>query len=152
MERGRALAAYVSAWAQETEEGIRQTLSGCWTETSTYINPITDVVQGVDGLTSLILDLPVMFPGARFGAAAEPDVHHGAACLPWRLESTAPIRTLGRDFGRTLEGVDFVEFDDSGRISRITAFFASGTAPAPDPDPERAADRSANGRQQPALR
>jgi len=123
MDRGRVLSAYVSAWAQDSEADIRRALSDCWTDGSTYTSPITDVVQGVDGLTQLILDLPVMFPDAALGATGRPDVHHGTACLPWRLRSTSRIRTLGRDFGLALDGVDFVEFDDAGRIRRITAFF-----------------------------
>jgi hypothetical protein len=130
MDRGSALAAYASAWAQDSEEAIRETLETCLTESSTYVNPLTDEVHGVSGLTSLILDFPVMFPGASLGTRAGPDVHHDSACLPWRMRSTEPIRTLGRDFGLTLDGVDFVEFDDSGLIRRVIAFFgvtATGT-------------------------
>jgi len=123
MEREPVLAAYASAWTQSSEEGVRRALSACWTESSTYVSPLTDVVHGVEGLTNLILDLPVMFPGASLDPTADPDVHHDVARLPWRMRSTAPIRTLGRDYGHSLDGVDFVEFDDDGRIRRITAFF-----------------------------
>ena len=123
MDRWRVLAAYTAAWGQNSEEDIRQALEACWTESSTYVSPLTDEVRGVGGLAGLILDLPVMFPGAALGTTRPPDVHHDAACVPWRLCSTAPIRTLGRDFGRALDGVDFVEFDPEGRIRRITAFF-----------------------------
>ena len=37
----------------------------CWTPTSTYVNPLTDVVCGIDGLTRLILDYPVLFPDVQ---------------------------------------------------------------------------------------
>ena len=127
MDRWRVLAAYTAAWGQNSEEDIRQVLADCWTEASTYVSPLTDEVRGVGGLASLILDFPVMFPGASIGTTRPPDVHHDAACVPWRMRSTAPIRTLGRDFGRALDGVDFVEFDDEGRIRRITAFFGFPT-------------------------
>lgn len=123
MDRESVLSAYASAWERTSEEDIRQALATCWTDTSTYVSPLTDVVRGIGGLTNLILDFPVMFPGAAMGTTADPDVHHDAACVPWRMHSTAPIRTLGRDFGRTLDGVDFIEFDDAGRIRRITAFY-----------------------------
>jgi hypothetical protein len=134
MERGSVLAAYTAAWTQDSEDGIRQALAECWTETSTYVSPLTDVVHGIAGLTSLILDLPVMFPGASIGTTRQPDVHHDAACLSWRMNSSAPIRTMGRDYGLSLDGVDFVEFDDTGRIRRITAFFGLGP-PTASPRP-----------------
>jgi hypothetical protein len=136
MDRGHVLAAYATAWAQQSEQSIRQALEACWTETSTYVSPLTDVVHGVDGLTNLILDFPVMFPGASMGATTHPDVHHDAACVPWRMRSTAPIRTMGRNFGLSLDGVDFVEFDDEGHIRRITAFFGF-TSPAVAPGAAR---------------
>jgi hypothetical protein len=130
MDRGRVLTAYSSAWAQTTGEAIREALEDCWLETSIYVSPLTDVVRGVGGLVDLILDVPVMFPGASITTVRQPDVHHDTACVPWRLRSTAPIRTLGVNFGRTLDGVDFVEFDDSGRIRRSTAFFGLTAHPA----------------------
>jgi len=134
------LVAYASAWALNGEEAIRQALDDCWTDASTYVSPLTDVVRGLAGLTNLILDFPVMFPGASMGATGRPDIHHDAACVPWRMRSTAPIRTLGRDFGLCLDGVDFVEFDGTGRIHRITAFFgftAPATASAREGHPHR---------------
>ena len=144
MERGRVLAAYTAAWAQDNEEGIRRALADCWSESSTYVSPLTDVVRGVAGLTSLILDLPVMFPGATVGTTQQPDVHHDAARVSWRMESSSPIRTMGRDYGLSLDGVDFVQFDESGRILRITAFFGPEvplTADGSDARPDTADGR-----------
>ncbi|HEY6797697.1 MAG TPA: hypothetical protein VI248_23730 [Kineosporiaceae bacterium] len=144
MDRGQVLAAYASAWARTSEEAIREALDQCWTEHSTYVSPLTDVLRGFHGLTMLILDLPVMFPGASFIAAGEPDGHHDVALLPWRLRSSLPIRTLGRNFGRVLEGVDVIEFDETDRIRRSTAFFGlmlPTTAPADHAPARPPADR-----------
>lgn len=140
MDRAHVLDTYVSAWAERSEEGIRQALAECWTESSTYVSPLTDEVRGLTGLAGLILDLPVMFPGASIGPTGPPDVHHDWACLAWRLHSTAPIRTMGRNFGRTLDGVDFVEFDDHDRIRRITAFFGVAAPGAGRPGARATAD------------
>ncbi|HEX2810698.1 MAG TPA: hypothetical protein VHN80_31425 [Kineosporiaceae bacterium] len=131
MDREQVLAAYERAWAGQDEESIRQALAACWTATSTYVSPITDSVRGIDALTSLILDFPVMFPGATMQLLGPPNAHHDVACCSWRLTSTARIRTLGRDYGMALGGVDFIQFTDDGLISMITAFYDMDSAANP---------------------
>jgi hypothetical protein len=123
MDRELVLAAYERAWVTQDEEDIREALTACWTATSTYVSPITDPVRGIDALTSLILDFPVMFPDAAMQLLGPSNAHHDVACCSWRLTSTARIRTLGRDYGMALDGVDFIQFDEDGLISTITAFF-----------------------------
>lgn len=123
IDREQMLAAYEQAWTQQDESAIRAELERCWTPDSTYVSPLTDVVQGIDGLTGLILDFPVMFPDAQVRPTGPPDVHHDVAYFPWQLTSTRRIRTMGRDYGRSLDGVDVVEFAEDGRIRRIMAFF-----------------------------
>jgi hypothetical protein len=130
IDRGTALTAYVAAWSAGTATEVREALDACWTEDSTYVSPLTDVVRGVDGLTDLILDLPVMFPDAALTSTREPDLHHDVACVPWRLRSTARIRLLGQDHGHALDGIDVAEFDEAGHIRRVTAFFGFGTPQA----------------------
>jgi hypothetical protein len=145
MDREQVLAAYAAAWAQTDETAIRRALEACWTEVSTYVNPLTDLVTGIAGLTNLILDFPVMFPGVRMQGTGEPDLHHDAACFTWQMCSTAPIRTLGRDFGRCLDGVDFIEFDEEGLIRRITSFFGVA-ATADRVSANHASERATGGR------
>jgi hypothetical protein len=136
MERQHVLTAYAQAWAHQEEQTIRDALGRCWTDSSVYVSPLTDLVRGIEGLTNLILDFPVMFPGATVRATSDWDIHHDVAYFTWQLSSTAPIRTLGRDFGKCLNGVDFVEFEDDGRIRRINAFF--GFDPAQEASAEAA--------------
>ena len=136
MEKRRALDAYEQAWAQTVEEKIRTWLDECWTAASTYENPLTDTVRGIDSMVRLILDYPVMFPDATVRKAGSVDEHHGCVRWPWRLSSSARIRTMGRDFGHALQGVDFIDFTSEGKISRVVCFFdeeaharlAAGTA------------------------
>jgi hypothetical protein len=121
MERTQTLEAYNRAWTESSEVEIRARLQECWTADSTYLNPFTDVVRGVQGLTRLIMDYPVIFPDAAMAPTSEPDVHHAFARPPWRLSSTAPIRILGSDFGHTMHGMDLVEFDANDKIKRVVS-------------------------------
>jgi hypothetical protein len=123
MDREQVLAAYERAWVAQDEEGIREALVDCWTASSTYVSPITDPVRGIEALTSLILDFPVMFPGAEMQLLGPVNSHHDVACCSWRLRSTARIRTMGRDYGLALDGVDFISFHEDGLINTINAFF-----------------------------
>jgi hypothetical protein len=123
MDRTQTLDAYSRAWLQSTSETICACLAECWTSGSTYVNPFTDVICGVEGLARLIMDYPVIFPDAVVTPTREPDEHHAVARLAWLLSSTAPIRVIGRDFGHEMPGMDVVEFDTDNRIRRVTSFF-----------------------------
>jgi hypothetical protein len=127
--RLESLAAYVRAWSFADEARIRAELAGCWTARSTHVNPFTDPVSGIDGLTKLILDFPAIFPGAALRLISVPDLHHDVARFAWRLESTARIRVLGRDFGFSVEGLNYAEFDHYNRIRRVVVFYGPLVAP-----------------------
>jgi hypothetical protein len=129
--RLRAVSAYERAWSLPDAGKIGAELARCWTAHSTHVTPLTDIVQGVDGLTNLILDFPAMFPGATFRITSPPDLHHDVARFAWRRQSTARIRTIGCDFGFSLEGLDYLEFDPEDRIQRVIAFFGLLTRDSP---------------------
>jgi hypothetical protein len=122
VDQGTVLQAYARAWAERDEEAIRSWLGICWSERSTYVNPFTDIVHGIDGLTALILDYPVMFPDVTIRPFGEPRRRHELVAWPWRMSSTCRIRLLGRDFGRELAGWDVVRFDEDGRLADVVAF------------------------------
>jgi hypothetical protein len=122
-DRLAVLTAYARAWSLADKDAIRGELECCWAENSTYLNPFTDRVSGIDGLTRLILDVPVMFPHATVRATTAPDVHHDVARCCWRLRSSSPIRMLGQNFGRSVDGQDFVHFSKDGKIRQVVAFF-----------------------------
>jgi hypothetical protein len=127
MKQLKSLQAYAQAWGQSDEEKIRASVEDCWTETSTYVNPLTDTVQGADSLVRLILDYPVLFPDARIDPSGEPQQRPSYTRYPWRLSSTARIRVLGQDYGHVLEGTDIIEFDAESKIRTVVSFF--GKAP-----------------------
>jgi hypothetical protein len=122
-DRLKAVGSYERAWTVPAEGNIRDELELCWTPDSTHVNPFTDTVQGIDGLTRLILDFPIIFPGAAFRIAGTPDLHHDVARFAWQLRSTARIRMLGRDFGFSVEGLDYVEFDKQNKIRKVVSFY-----------------------------
>jgi len=125
IDHERSLAAYGRAWSRGDAASIRAELERCWTDESTHVSPLSGVVHGVDGLVNLILDFPVMFPGARMHFATNAGIHHGKTYLSWRLTSTSRIRLMGHDHGLSVDSVEFVEFGPDGAIRTITSFFGA---------------------------
>lgn len=138
MARQRTLEAYERAWAHADDEGVgvRDWVEQCCTPASIYVNPLTDVVHGVDGLTRLIRDYPVLFPDARLRRRSEPQLQDQHVRFPWRLTSSAPIRMLGEDFGRVVDGVDIIEFDDDEKIKTVVSIFGSSSERASEEGPD----------------
>jgi hypothetical protein len=64
-----------------------------------------------------------MFSHATIHGTTVPDLHHDVARFSWQLRSSAPIRMLGRNYGMSVEGEGFAEFDQDGNIRRVIAFF-----------------------------
>jgi hypothetical protein len=83
------------------------------------------MVRGIEGLTRLILDCPVLFPDVDIRRVGEPDTVDAYMRHPWRLSSLARIRMLGKDFGHVLEGTDILAFNDDGAITTVVSFFGS---------------------------
>jgi hypothetical protein len=122
MDPQGTLEAYARAWAESDECKIQRWLEDCWTPTSTYVSPLTDVVQGIDALTRLIMDYPVMFPDAEIRPSGRTSVHHRYACCDWQLSSSARIRAVGHDYGYAMTGMDVVEFCDAGAVGSVVSF------------------------------
>src|SRR5664279_6128146 len=97
MDRDRALDAYERAWSEPDEDKVRDWIQECWSSDSTYVNPLTDLVRGVDGLARLILDYRDIFPDVDIRPCAPVDIVEQHARWPWRLSSTVRIRMLGKD-------------------------------------------------------
>lgn len=132
----RTLEAYERAWACIDDQDVRDWVELCWTPASIYVNPLTDLVHGIDGLTRLILDYAVLFPDARLRRRGEPQAQDRHVCFPWRLTSSAPIRMLGEDFGRVVDGMDIIEFDDDEKIKTVVSIFGSDCDQVLDREPD----------------
>ena len=125
IDREQTLAAYTRAWERADEPEIRAELERCLTADSTHLSPLSGVLTGVDGVANLILDFPVMFPDACLRVTGRADIHHDKTFYTWQLTSTTRIRVMGHDYGRSLDGVDFVEFGPEGAIRHVTSFFGA---------------------------
>ncbi|MFF4099128.1 hypothetical protein [Streptomyces sp. NPDC001903] len=123
MERQRAIADYAAAWSADGAEAIAAALARCWTEESTYIDPVTDTVVGIKGMVELILGTAERFPGYALRATGGLDTHHGVGAFSWLMTAPEPMVVAGVDYGRELPGRDFVEFTPDDRIARIVGFF-----------------------------
>lgn len=125
MDHERALEAYERAWSESDERKVRAWIQECWTTSSTYVNPLTDMVHGVEGLARLILDYRDIFPDVDIRPTGPSDTVEQHARYPWRLSSTVRIRMLGKDYGHVMDGLDIIEFDDDGKIKSVVSFFGS---------------------------
>lgn len=115
---------YAAAWSKTRAEEIQAALVGCWTERSTYTDPITDTVTGPSGLATAILAFRQAFPGAVLAPTSRVDAHHCFGRFSWCLRLAHPVEFNGVVYGEETEGLDHVEFSEDGsKILKIVGFF-----------------------------
>jgi hypothetical protein len=115
---------YADAWSKTSAEAIQSVLAGCWTERSTYTDPITDTVTGPAGLATAVLHFQRLFPGGVLGPTSGLDAHHGFGRFSWCLRLPHPVGLNGVVYGMETEGFDYVEFSEDGsKILKIVGFF-----------------------------
>lgn len=113
MDINEAVATYGAAW-NETDEGKRRALlTKSFAETGSYMDP-TGQADGRDALVTHIGGFQAMMPGHTIDNASGVDVHGNVFRFAW---------TMRNENGVALEGMDFGEIADDGRISRIVGFF-----------------------------
>jgi mannose-6-phosphate isomerase-like protein (cupin superfamily) len=111
--------AYMAAW-NETDEGKRRRLlEAAWTDDGTYTDPQSDVA-GREALIALIGGMHSRMPGARIDVTSKTDVHHDKLRFAWKFVSG--------DGSMTIEGIDFGELAEDGRLKKIVGFW--GQPPA----------------------
>ena len=112
--------AYGDAWNELDEPKRRKLLEQAWTDDGTYTDPSADV-QGREALIAHIRAFHKDgMPGARIVPSSGVDEHHGRVRFTWRME--------GADGSTIMEGIDFGELADDGRLQCIVGFFG----PPPD--------------------
>ena len=113
------VAAYMAAW-NETDEGKRRRLlEVAWADDGTYTDPQSDVA-GREALVALIGGMHAQMPGARIDVTSKTDAHHDKLRFAWRFASG--------DGSMTVEGIDFGELAEDGRLRKIVGFW--GEPPA----------------------
>ena len=114
------IAAYGAAWLETDEQQRRAFLETAWADDGVYNDPL-DIVVGRSALGEHIGATQAMLPGVRTAVTSEPVRHHDSAFFRWSM--TDPAGAV------LLTGFDVVQFDDAGRILRLTGFFDTDTKP-----------------------
>jgi hypothetical protein len=121
MDLAELVAMYGEAWAADDAER-RRLLGVVWQENGVYSDPVGRA-EGREAFVSHIAGFQKQFPDHRIAVTSGVDEHDGCFRFAWALSDA--------DGNIVMEGVDFGEVADDGRIARITGFFD----PLPEADP-----------------
>ena len=104
---------YVAAWNEPDEGKRRQLLERAWTDEGTYTDPQSSAA-GRDAFVALIGAFRQRFQGTRIELNSNVDEHHGLLRFAWSIVGSG---------GPVIEGMDFGELAEDGRLRRIVGFF-----------------------------
>jgi hypothetical protein len=110
------VAAYGAAWLEGDHAERQRLLEIAWSEDGTYQDPTADI-SGREALAQHIASFQKRMPGSSIIITSGVDHHHGKFHFQWKM--------VGAAGQTTLEGRDFGELDETGRIRRIVGFFGS---------------------------
>jgi hypothetical protein len=113
MSRSDIVSTYAAAWNEPDEEKRRQLLERAWTDEGTYMDPQSSAA-GRDALVALIGAFRQRFQGTRTELRSNVDEHHRLLRFAWSMVGPG---------GPVLEGMDFGELAEDGRLRRIVGFF-----------------------------
>lgn len=105
---------YTSAWNETEREAIREKIDQCWSTEGTFTDKVTDTITGQDAITDLIISSYDQMGPRTFMVLAEPVTHNHSGRFRWLVI---------RPEGYPAEGMDYFEFDEQNRITRIVGFF-----------------------------
>ena len=114
MNPQEAVETYGSAWSEKDEAKRRAILEKSWADDGVYTDPVSHA-EGRDALVALMGGFQEQFKGATIVTTSGVDVHHEKLRFTWKI--------LGEDGKQMMEGIDFGEFAEDGRIKRIVGFF-----------------------------
>jgi hypothetical protein len=106
---------YTAAWAETDRDQQRAHLAHCWTPHSTYEDPQTPPVRGVEALLDVIGGFHQALPGARLPLNSALEEYRQVGRFHWRLQQPE---------GPTSYGTDFVEFNEHNQLVRVIGFFS----------------------------
>lgn len=108
---------YIAAWG-ETDVGRRlELLNRCWSEDGLFADSMGSA-EGRGGLSNYIGAAQQFMPGARIERTDPATLVLDRARFSWRA--------LAADGSPVGQGVNFAEFDSSGRIHRLSGFWEAG--------------------------
>ena len=110
---------HLSAYGEPDRARRRDAVAQLWATDGRLVDPPL-AARGHDEIVAQSDALLAQFPGHRFRRSSGVDVHHGQLRYAWQL--------LNPKGDAVLEGVDFAEVGDDGRLASVTGFF--GPLPA----------------------
>ncbi len=113
-----AYRSYSAAWSQDADPQTRgKLLREAWSEGGEFFDEETpDGVVGRDALSAYIAATHEELPGLVVTETGEPQLLGNRIRVPW-------VATQGGT--QMYTGTDFLEFDEDGRICRLTMFYDS---------------------------
>ncbi len=117
------IGAYGRAWLATDDDERAALLARCWAPEAVYCDPLA-VVQGREALSRHIASTQAGLDGGRVQVTGEATRHHDSALFPWEIRDAAGTLVL--------TGLDVVQLDEQGRITRLTGFFdePAGSGPS----------------------
>jgi hypothetical protein len=116
----RLVDSHLAAYAEPDAARRMALLEGSWSQEGRLVDPPFEA-RGHQGISDQAATLLGQFPGHRFVRTTAIDSHHEVLRYGWRLVSPAGAAVV--------EGIDVVDLDVDGRISRVVGFFGA-QAPA----------------------
>jgi len=114
MEPAQIVATYGDAWNEPDAAQRAALLEDAWSDHGVYEDPMGRA-DGRDALVAHIGGFQQQMPGHRIDMASGVDSYGNLFRFAWVMrDATGNV---------ALEGMDFGEFADDGRIARITGFF-----------------------------
>lgn len=115
-----AIENYFRAWNEQDAQRRLELVEQAWGDDAIYIDA-SNSANGRAAVAEMIGAVIGSIPGGRFERTSPIDAHHNVVRFNWAIK--AP------DGATLIEGVDFGDLDEDGRLRRITGFFAE-TPPA----------------------
>jgi SnoaL-like protein len=110
------VATYAAAWGELDAEARGRLLQECWAPEGVYVDPTTRA-EGREGLSAYIAGFHERMPGYRIDLTTSADGHGPHLRFGWAMKRP--------DGSVELEGMDYAEVDDAGRLTRIVGFFGA---------------------------
>ncbi|WP_342644479.1 isomerase [Mucilaginibacter sp. CSA2-8R] len=105
---------YTSAWNETERKNIAGKIRQCWSPDASYTDKLTDTITGQEAIIDLIVNSYLQMGPRTFRVLGKPDVHHQSGRFHWLAI---------RPDCYPIEGIDYFEFDNQNRITRIVGFF-----------------------------
>jgi hypothetical protein len=105
---------YVAAWRELDDEKRRRLLAQVWADDGTYTDPMQHV-EGREAVNRMIATYQQRRPGTQVVQTSGVDHYHDKLRFTWAL--------LDAGGAALIEGIDFGELAEDGRLRRIVGFF-----------------------------